>query len=103
MKKRIPIRGINQTLPSLKRRSLLTAFVASITLISLDLQAQCPVPELTSGLRTPLGISQSNQRNLLVSETGTGAPNSGRISIVDLGGHRRTLLAGLPSGINDVS
>jgi len=65
--------------------------------------AQCPLAELIAGLQIPLGITQSNQNNLLVSETGTGPPNTGRISIVDLAGNRRTLLDGLPSAINDVN
>jgi hypothetical protein len=38
----------------------------------------------------------------LVAESGTAAPNTGRISIVDLDGNRRTLVSGLPSGISDV-
>ena len=46
----------------------------------------------------------SNQNNLLVSETGTtGVVHSGRISIVDNDGIRRTLLDGLPSATNDVN
>ncbi|PZR75588.1 MAG: hypothetical protein DLM52_07405 [Chthoniobacterales bacterium] len=57
---------------------------------------------LASGLRNPLGTALTNQGNLLVSETGTTAPHSGRISIVAPNGARRTLLGGLPSGINDV-
>jgi hypothetical protein len=56
---------------------------------------------LTSGLKTPLGVTLSNKGNLFVSETGTGV-NDGRISIVDRNGNRRTLLEGLPSGISDV-
>jgi hypothetical protein len=71
--------------------------------LSLPVQAQCSPDELISGLQIPLGIAQSNKDNLLVSETGTSAPNTGRISIVDLLGNRRTLLDGLPSGINDVN
>jgi len=65
--------------------------------------AQCPAVELLTGLQRPLGIAQSNQRNLLVSEIPAGAPNLGRISIVDLSGNRRTLLDGLPSAINAVN
>lgn len=66
-------------------------------------RAQCPPNVLTSGLRTPLGITQSNQNNLIVSETGTAAVlHSGRISIVEPDGTRRTLLDGLPSAPNDV-
>ncbi len=62
--------------------------------------AQCS--EVISGLRTPLGITQSNQNNLIVSESGTlGVLQTGRISIVDPSGSRRTLLDGLPSATND--
>ena len=53
-------------------------------------------------LQIPTGIIQSNTGNLLIAESGTAAPNTGRISIVDLIGNRRTLVAGLPSGISDV-
>jgi len=49
-----------------------------------------------------MGMALSNQGNVLVSETGTATPHSGRISIVDPSGDRRTLLDGLPSGKSDV-
>src|SRR2546426_964868 len=75
--KKIPIGNINQTLRTLKRIPLVAGFVAIIALTTLSVRAQCPVTELTSGLRIPLGITQSNQRNLLVSESGTRAPNTG--------------------------
>jgi hypothetical protein len=81
----------------------LVPLAAAVTLSSLNLSAQCPGVELLSGLQRPLGITQSNQRNLLVSEISAGAPNIGQISIIDLSGHRRTLLAGLPSAINAVN
>jgi hypothetical protein len=71
-------------------------------LVGMDARAQCPATELISGLQIPLGITQSNQSNLIVGETGTTTPNTGRISLVGLDGARRTLLDGLPSGINDV-
>jgi hypothetical protein len=76
---------------------------AAILLTVGQASAQCPATELTSGLRLPLSITQSNQENLLVSESGTRTPNMGRISIIDLTGNRRTLVDGLPSGINDVN
>ena len=76
---------------------------AVILLTAGQASAQCPATELTSGLRLPLSITQSNQDNLLVSESGTTSPNTGRVSIIDLNGNRRTLLDGLPSGINDVN
>ncbi|HEX6624792.1 MAG TPA: ScyD/ScyE family protein, partial [Pyrinomonadaceae bacterium] len=65
-------------------------------------QVICPVTEVTAGLLRPLGITHSNQGNLLVSETGTATPDTGRVSIVGLDGTRRTLLDGLPSAISDV-
>jgi hypothetical protein len=63
----------------------------------------CPGTTLTAALLHPLGIAQSNLGNLIISETGTMAAHSGRLSIVDTAGMRRTLIDGLPSGINDVS
>jgi hypothetical protein len=76
---------------------------SAVLLAGAQASAQCPATTLTSGLQIPLGIAQSNQGNLLVSETGTFTPNTGRISIVGLNGTRRTLLDGLPSGVNDVN
>ncbi|HEV2826947.1 MAG TPA: ScyD/ScyE family protein [Pyrinomonadaceae bacterium] len=84
-------------------RLLLSLSFTIILLAGGTVNAQCPgVTPVTADLRLPLGITQSNQDNLLVSETGFGAPGTGRISIVDPGGTRRTLLDGIPSGINDV-
>src|ERR1043166_9681859 len=77
--------------------------LAVLTLSLADVQASAQCPQVISGLREPLGTALSNQGNLFVSETGTPALNSGRISIVDSDGNRRTLLDGLPSAINDVN
>ena len=74
---------------------------ATVILAGTKVMAQCP--PLISGLQVPLSITQSERGNLFVSETGTLLPNTGRISIVDLSGNRRTFLDGLPSGINDVN
>lgn len=73
----------------------------SIALLSsAPVLAQCS--DVVTGLREPLGITLSNQDNLIVSETGTlGALHSGRISIVSPQGGRRTLLDGLPSATAD--
>ena len=76
----------------------IAAFAFAI-LAAVSAQAQCPVTELISGLQRPLGMTFSNKNNLIVAESGTATPNSGRISIIDLTGNRRTLLDGLPSGI----
>ncbi len=84
---------------------MLVAFWTSAVFGAADAhaQSQCTDP-LTSGLRFPLSIVQTNQRNLIVSETGDhGVLHSGRISIVGRDGTRRTLVDGLPSATNDVN
>src|SRR5262245_55951196 len=75
--------------------------ISVISLLSLSVSAQCS--DVITGLREPLGSALTNQGNLLVSETGTVALHSGRISIIGPDGNRRTLLDGLPSAINDVN
>lgn len=87
--------------PSLWPQCML-ALVATIFLVAPPAVAQCP--PLVTDLRTPLGIVQSNVDNLLVAETGTlNVLHSGRISIIDTAGNRRTLIDGLPSARNDVN
>src|SRR2546423_4365175 len=76
------------------------AAMAVMLLATAKASAQCT--ELIAGLHEPLGSALTNRGNLLVSESGTGAQGSGRISIVDPSGNRRTLLDGLPSALNDV-
>ena len=80
---------------------VLAAFAAVLSVGVPDARGQCAA-ELTSGLRFPLGIAQSNKGNLIVSESGErAAQHQGRISILGLDGSRRTLIDGLPSAIND--
>ncbi len=59
-------------------------------------RAQQPAVYAT-GLQNPSKIIVGSSGTLLVTEAGA-APNSGRISVIDPGGHRRTLIDGLPSG-----
>ena len=94
----------NRVLPIWAKGKIVLLLALAVVLIGkLQVGAQCPAIELASGLRLPLGITQSNQDNLIVSETGTRTSNTGRISVIDLTGNRRTLVDGLPSGINDVN
>jgi hypothetical protein len=86
---------------SLRFLTFTLALTISLLVTAAPANAQCS--QVTSGLRQPLGIALTNEGNLLVSETGTTALHSGRISIVDPIGDRRTLLDGLPSAINDVN
>lgn len=94
--------------PNAFRRACRTAVALPIAVLSGSFAADaatqaCPGTTIVSGLTRPMGIAASNQHNLIVSETGTAAAHSGRISIVGLDGTRRTLIDGLPSGINDVA
>jgi hypothetical protein len=84
------------------QRSLTIGFLLVIALVcfSTNAAAQCVGSPLTFGLQGPSKLVQTPLGNLIVAETGTPAPNSGRVSIVDLAGNRRTLLEGLPSGVN---
>lgn len=80
-----------------------TVALMAVMVMSTTSTATGQCTELTSGLQLPLGITQSNLGNLVVTESGTRTPNTGRISIIDPGGSRRTLVSGLPSAINDVN
>lgn len=84
-------------------RFLIFTLALAVSLLVTAARATAQCSEVTSGLRAPLGTALTNKGNLLVSETGTTALHSGRISIVDPSGNRRTLLDGLPSAINDVN
>lgn len=77
------------------------ALAASLALVKTA-EAQCPGTTFTGGLQLPSKIIQGGKGNLIVAEAGTFAPNSGRVSIVDGLGNRRTLIDGLPSGINEI-
>lgn len=81
--------------------SLVVTFT-TLLLAGAEARGQCPVDVVTGGLQAPIGITQSNQGGLIVAETGTPTPNTGRLSVVGPNGTRRTLLAGLPSGINAI-
>jgi hypothetical protein len=92
-------------LPKIRKRVaafILTgaAALGALTCMPQGASAQCPAPVLISGLQGPLGITLSKQDRLIVAESGTPTPNTGRLSIVELNGNRRTLLGGLPSGIS---
>ena len=89
---------------TLWRGAAMVAAVAAFGFIGAgDARAQAAcTTQVTAGLRFPMGIVQTNQRQLLVSEAGDrGVLHSGRISIVSTDGARRTLVDGLPSATND--
>lgn len=93
---------------SLRNRQLnglMTGLVAAGALaatVSSAAAQVCPGTTVTSGLRRPMEMAWSNLGNLIVSETGLPGLHTGRLSIVDPSGARRTLLDALPSGRSDV-
>jgi hypothetical protein len=84
----------------MKSRILFAGVAAVFIAVAARAAAQC-TPVLF-GLKGPGALAWTNQGNLLVSETGDGTLHSGRISIVEPNGTRRTLLDGLPSARADV-
>jgi hypothetical protein len=78
---------------------LITLAVLLLMIISVKGSAQTATTSVfATGLRAPVKIIITPKGNLLVGEAGSG-PNTGRISIIDPSGNRRTLIDGLPSGL----
>jgi hypothetical protein len=94
--------NMNRQLPGIFASIKFSLALAAATILLAGVQANAQCTEVTTGLRQPLGTALTNKGNLLVSETGTTNRNSGRISIVEPNGNRRTLLDGVPSALNDV-
>ena len=94
--------SIRQVLTVAVGRLLGAASVLVVWAGAASAQTACPVANVSSGLQSPQSVVQSDQGNLLVAESGGLPDNTGRISIVGLTGTRRTLVEGLPSGIDDV-
>lgn len=86
----------------MKSHKLLTLHAVLIALACASLLATPAVAQSTSvfatGLLTPTKITFTPGGELVVSEAGTFTPGSGRLSVLDRDGNRRTLLDGLPSG-----
>jgi hypothetical protein len=74
--------------------------IAAVLPVTAQAQGQCVAT--ASGLRLPVGSTMTDSGNLLVAESGNGGAESGRISIIDRNGNRRTLIDGMPSGRADV-
>lgn len=77
----------------------ITASAIAFALMSIVASAQTATTSVfASGLRAPVKAIFTPKGNLLIAEAGNG-PNTGRISIIDGSGNRRTLIDGLPSGL----
>lgn len=74
--------------------------VSILFLCFTALPARPQGPPFVAGLNGPAKVIFTHQGNLVVAESGTPAPNTGRISLVDRAtATRRTLVDGLPSGL----
>jgi hypothetical protein len=81
-------------------QSLITTMVALI-LAGVSAHAQSAPTVFTVGLKAPTKIISAAQGSLVVTEGGNG-PNTGRVSVIDRTGQRRTLIDNLPSAITQL-
>jgi hypothetical protein len=87
----------------MKTHLLLTAVVAAAASVVFAAPASGQCTAVVTDLRAPQGSTLTNQGNLLVAEAGLASPlHTGRISIIEPNGTRRTLIDGLPSAPADV-
>ena len=82
--------------------AIATTMLGSLAAIPGNAQAAGECISVATGLRLPVSSAMTLQGRLLVAEAGDGTPGSGRISIIERNGTRRTLIDGLPSGPADV-
>ncbi len=87
-----------------KRFLAVLFLLLACSLATAPAYAQAQVSVLAGGLQTPVKIILTPAGNLLVAEGGNlppnFVPNQGRISLVDRSGARRSLIEGLPSGLD---
>ena len=77
-----------------------TLIIIAVMLCGFVLKMEAQTTSVfTSGLSQPSKVILTPSGNLLVTET-MPMPNSGRVSIIDRHGNRRTLIDGLPSGMD---
>ena len=84
----------------IKRKNLTCGLAIALTTLLVAVASPAQTSVFTVGLNNPAKITVAGGSSLLVSESGTDTPNSGRVSLVNrTTGARRTLIDGLPSGI----
>lgn len=87
-------------LKKLFRAMLLT--MLALTMLKATIQAQSAPVVFTAGLKAPTKIISVGADSLAVAEAGNGA-NTGRISLIDRNGTRRTLIDNLPAAITKIA
>ena len=86
----------------IKRKNLTCGLAIALTTLLVAVASPAQTSVFTVGLNNPAKINVAGGASLLVSEAGTTAPNSGRISLVNrTTGARQTLIDGLPSAVNN--
>lgn len=98
-------RALTQALPKSdpepKGEILKKKLLAALVFLAFALPAHPQGPPFAAGLQAPTRVVFTPQGNVVVTEAGTAAENSGRVSIIDrTSGARRTLIDGLPSGLS---
>ena len=84
------------------RKNLACGLAIALTTLLGAVASLAQTSPFTVGLNNPAKITVAGGSSLLVSEAGTTAPNSGRISLVNrTTGARQTLIDGLPSAVNN--
>ena len=82
------------------RKNLTCGLAIALTTLLVAVASPAQTSVFTVGLNNPAKITVAGGSSLLVSESGTDTPNSGRVSLVNrTTGARRTLIDGLPSGV----
>ncbi len=82
------------------RKNLTRGLAMALTILFGTVASPAQTSVFTVGLNNPAKITAAGGSSLLITESGTDTPNSGRISLVNrTTGARRTLIDGLPSGI----
>jgi len=91
------LRKPTSLLPISPFSAFLVTFVTVAVIVAVPATAQSS-SVFATGLLSPTKIALTPGGELLVAEGGTFTPNTGRLSVLDRDGNRRTLLDGLPSG-----
>lgn len=81
------------------KKMIILSVIAPVIVLLLSSQSLAQTSTFAAGLKGPTRLIVTEAGNVIVAETGTGN-NDGRISLIEPTGARRTLIDGLPSGIN---
>ncbi len=93
---------IIQNILQITRKNLTCGLLIALTMMLGAVASTAQTSVFTVGLNNPAKIVVAGSSSLLISESGTTAPNSGRISLVNrTTGARQTLIDGLPSAVTN--